>query len=231
MEIVLKLQSTAIYVLLVTILITVILLIVNKKLKEYDPLTEPKGIVLLAMMGVSMMDSLVREKTNDAIADKVAPYFTSIIIYIFVSNIIGLIGWESPTANFSVTVTLAFITCTMIEYYSLKYNGIKNYAKALLEPFAPFLIVNLLSKVSILASLSLRLFANNLSGGVMMTVLYALFALISSIFPIIGKFNFVGVFLCGVLHIYFDLFAGVLQAYLFTVLSVSFIGKELPSKD
>ena len=48
--------------------------------------------------------------------------------------------------------------------------------------------------------------------------------------PFIGQFNIVGVIIAPVLHFYFDLFSGVMQAYIFITLTISFIGKELPNQ-
>jgi F-type H+-transporting ATPase subunit a len=48
--------------------------------------------------------------------------------------------------------------------------------------------------------------------------------------PFIGQFNIAGVIIAPVLHFYFDLFSGIMQAYIFITLTISFIGKELPNQ-
>jgi F-type H+-transporting ATPase subunit a len=63
-----------------------------------------------------------------------------------------------------------------------------------------------------------------------MSVIYQLFAMISGAIPVIGQFNIIGVIVAPFLHMYFDLFSGVMQTYLFSTLTVSFIGNELPSE-
>jgi len=95
---------------------------------------------------------------------------------------------------------------------------------------APFVVMNIMSKFSTLLSLSLRLFGNILSGSILMSVIYQMLGNISKLIPVIGQFNIVGVIIAPALHFYFDLFAGVMQAFIFITLSVSFIGKELPDK-
>jgi F-type H+-transporting ATPase subunit a len=87
-----------------------------------------------------------------------------------------------------------------------------------------------MSKFSTLLSLSLRLFGNILSGGILMSVIYQMLGSISKMIPLIGKFNIFGVIIAPVLHFYFDLFSGVMQAFIFITLTISFIGKELPNK-
>ena len=87
-----------------------------------------------------------------------------------------------------------------------------------------------MSKFSTLLSLSLRLFGNILSGGILMSVIYQMLGSLSGMIPVIGKLNIVGVLIAPVLHFYFDLFSGAMQAYIFTVLTISFIAKELPEE-
>ena len=63
-----------------------------------------------------------------------------------------------------------------------------------------------------------------------MSVIYQLFAMVSGVIPVIGGFNIVGVLVAPVLHMYFDLFSGAMQTYLFSTLTVAFISNELPEE-
>ena len=224
-----QLQSTVYSIIIITAVLALLLVIVNRKLKKFDPLSQPKGIVLLVMMGTEMLDKIVKEKTNDKAAKFLTPYMMSVILYVFVSNIAGLFSLDTPTSNYSVTLVLAALTCILIEYYAEQAKGIKSYIKSWFEPFAPFVVLNILSKFSTLLSLSLRLFGNILSGGILISVIYQMLSRVSALIPVIGKFNIVGVIVAPVLHFYFDLFSGAMQAYIFVILSLSFISKELPN--
>ena len=224
------LQKTVISIGIVTAAIIVILLIFHAAIKRYDPQQEPKGLVLLAIMGVSYVDGLIKNSTNEKVASQLGPYLASAMVYIFISNIAGLFSVEPPTSNYSVTLTLALITCILIEYFAIQAKGLKGQVKSLFEPLAPFVVINLISKLGTLLSLSLRLFGNILSGSILMSVIYQMLAQVSAKIPLIGGFNFIAVIIAPVLHFYFDLFSGFMQTYLFSVLSVSFIGNELPDK-
>lgn len=225
-----KLQTTVFTVAIVTIFMAAVLFYINKKLKEFDPLSEPKDIVLLVIMYAEMIDNMVKGKTNERVARYLTPYIMTVAAYIFLCNISGLFALETPTSNLSVTLVLAAVTCILIEVYSAKERGTKDYIKSWFEPFAPFVILNVMSKFSTLLSLSLRLFGNILSGGILMSVIYQMLGSISKMIPLIGKFNIFGVVIAPVLHFYFDLFSGVMQAFIFITLTISFIGKELPNK-
>ena len=223
--------QTAVYTtIIITIFMAIVLVIINRQLVKFDPLSEPKGIVLLVIMFEQYVEKLVKDKTNDDVAKYLTPYIMTVAAYIFLANISGLFSLESPTSNYSVTLALAAITCVLIEVYSFKGRGFKGYVKSWFEPLAPFVVMNIMSKISTLLSLSLRLFGNILSGGILMTVIYWMLGSISKMIPFIGEFNILGVVVAPVLHFYFDLFSGVMQAFIFITLSVSFIGKELPVK-
>ena len=223
-----ELQNTVFSILAVSAIIIVLILLVNRSLRKFDPLSEPKGLVLLMIMLIRFVEGMLKDETNEKITEELGPYIGVTMIYIFLSNISGLLSIEPPTANFSVTLSLAAITCILIEVYSWKYRGVKGYLKSYFEPIAVLFPINLISKVSTLASLSLRLFGNIVSGSILMMVIYAMLASVSGLIPVIGNFNFLGVIVAPALHFYFDLFAGLMQTYIFITLSITFIGKELP---
>lgn len=224
------LQDTVLFIIMVALAICIFLVIVNSKLKKFNPLDEPKGLVLLAIMGYQYVDRMLKKDTNSEIASRLGPYLATVFLYVFLSNIAGLFGINPPTSNYSVTLTLAVITCVLIEVYSFRYKGAKRYVKSLFEPLAPFVVLNLISKVGTLLSLSLRLFGNIIAGTVLMSVIYQLFAKMSSLIPLIGGFNIIGVLIAPFLHMYFDLFSGAMQTYLFSTLTVAFISNELPDE-
>lgn len=225
-----EIQSAVYSIVIITLFMAILLVFINRKLVKYDPLSKPTGIVLLIIMYAQMIDNMVKSKTNEKVAKYLTPYIMTVAAYIFLSNISGLFSIETPTSNYSVTLALAAITCVLIEVFSFAARGPKGYLKSWMEPFAPFLVMNIMSKLSTLLSLSLRLFGNILSGSILMTVIYSMLGNISKAIPFIGEFNIVGVIVAPVLHFYFDLFSGVMQSFIFITLTVSFIGKELPSK-
>ena len=224
-------QAHVFSIIIITAVLAVLLFVFNRALKDFDPLDEPKGLVLVALMAVETVDKIVRADVNEEIFEDLGPYIGSLWGYIFLSSISGLFGIQAvPTSNLSVTLTLAVITVLLVEYNSMKYNGIKNYIKGLFEPVFLFLPMNLVSKLSPAISLSMRLFANIMSGGIIMSLLYTGMAYLSSQIPVIGNFNFLGVIVAPVLHMYFDLISGLLQTFIFTSLTIIFIGKELPER-
>ena len=224
-------QAHVFSILIITAILAVILLILNKALKNYDVYSEPKGLVLIALSAVEMVDNTVRADVNDEIFDYLGPYVGYLWGYIFLSSISGLFGNQAvPTGNYSVTLTLAVITILMVEINSIKYNGIKAYISGLFDPIFLFFPMNVIGKISPIISLSMRLFANVMAGSIIMTLFYTFTGYVSSLVPIIGTFDFVGVLVAPILHSYFDLISSLLQTFIFTSLTIIFIGKELPEK-
>jgi len=227
-----EVQATVWYILAITAFIALLLLYVNSRLKRFDPLTKPKGVVLLAMIFVQAIDGMLdKEVRRRDVTEALGPYFGSVAVYMFLCNISGLFALDPPTGNFSVTLALASVTVVMIEVYGIKYSGIKGYIKSLCDPIPPFLILNIIDKFSTWASLSLRLFGNIMSGSLIMEIIYQMMAIVSSFIPLIGKFNIVGVIVAPALHFYFDLFAGFMQTFIFTTLSITFIGNAIPKEE
>lgn len=229
----LTIQSDAFVIIGLTAILCLLIILISKKIDQADPLAEPKGVVLLALWLCEALDNQVKGNVGNRISKNLSPYIISIAIYIFISNIIGLFGFTSPTSNWSVTLTLTIITWVMIQMAQLKAGGFKAYMHAFIEPIPVFLPMNIFGKFSTILSMSLRLFGNILCGGIIMQLVYSFTAwcsgaLVGLIVPSADfVFNFVGPILAPILHAYFDVFAGFIQTLIFVTLTMVFIGNEL----
>lgn len=223
----LKIQSDVFSILIVSLILLAFIFVVNAQVKKADPLEKPKGLVLLAILIVESVSKLTNDNVQDKSARNYAPYVGVLAMYLFVSNISGLIGISPPTKNYSVTLTLALITFILIQRASLKTVGIKGYVKGFLDPHPAFFIMNFFGKIAPLISMSVRLFGNITSGSIILMLVYSFTAYLSGLVPLIGGFNFIGPFVAPVLHAYFDLFVGAIQTLIFISLTTVFIGNEL----
>lgn len=228
----LDIQTEFYSILIVTVIICVIIFVVNKKIKETDPLLKPRGIVSLAVMFVQMVEKLTSDNmSGQKVYRKYAPYIGLLMMYLLISNTIGLFGITSPTSNYSVTLTLTIITWLLVQNVAIGTQGWKGYFKGFFEPIIPFVIMNFFGLIAPLVSMSLRMFGNVLSGSVIMELLYTFTGWLSSMLPAIGIFNWFGVILAPALHMYFDLFSGFIQMFIFISLTSVYIGNELPEKE
>lgn len=221
-------------IILITTFIVVVLKIINTKLEAYDSLTKPSLLVTLCIMLVEYIDSFVSDIVTKEKAKTLAPYICSVAIYIICCNYSGMFGLDSPTKNWSVTLVLAAITFIWIQKTDIEYSGIKSYIKAFFEPIFVFLVPNFFGTIAPLLSMSLRLFGNLLSGTIIMELVYNLGNMISNffwgIFGLKDIFNFIGPVIAAPLHVYFDLFSGFMQTYIFIMLTAVFIGNKIPEE-
>lgn len=224
-------QIEQISIVIVTVFLLVSFWLIGKQLKNLRADETPNRLVAAIIAYVSWIDDYTVDAMGEKYGRLLSGYIGSVFIYILVSNLSGLVGLSAPTANFSVTFVFAAITWVMIQTVSIKENGLKGYFEGFLDPFSFFLIPNIFSQIAPLISLSLRLFGNIIAGATIMSLLYTFTGWISQFVPLIGNFNFFGVIIAPILHLYFDLFAGFLQTFIFISLSIIFIGVEIPQKD
>lgn len=208
--------------LIITTAFCALFVYLGSQIKKADPLKKPTGAVLVVETVVNIFQNYFHTIfPNRRMESKLTPYFSCLALYIFVSNISGLICLESPTSNFSITLTLALITFTMIQLTALRKKGVFTFVKELVWP-----PTNILSAISPVISLSMRLFGNIVSGGVLMSLLYAATGLLSDLLFGFIPFNVVGPIISPILHAYFDIFAGFIQTFIFVTLSSIFISLE-----
>ena len=134
-------------------------------------------------------------------------YLGTILIYIGLANIIGLLGMKPPTKDLNVTIALAVMSIVLIEAAGIRAKGVKGWAHSFAEPIAIVTPINILEIFIRPLSLCMRLFGNVLGSFVIME-------LIEMLIP-------VGVPL--IFSLYFDIFDGFIQAYVFVFLTGLFI--------
>ena len=149
-------------------------------------------------------------------------YMGTIFIFILFSNISGLFGLRNPTADYGVTLAMALITFTLIHFWQFKNNSLKDIWVGWCSPLPPWLPIwlpiNLIGEIAVPISLSLRLFANVLSGLIMMALVYGLLGWVATLWP-------------AALHVYFDLFSGAIQTYVFCMLTMTYISDQFGDKE
>ena len=139
------------------------------------------------------------------------PYLVTVLVYIGFSNVIGLFGLKPPTKDMNVTAALALMSIILIEASGIREKGVKNWLKGFAQPVAVITPINILEVFIRPLSLCMRLFGNVLGAFVIME-------LIKQLIP-------VGVSL--VFSFYFDIFDGLIQAYVFVFLTSLFIKEAI----
>ena len=194
---------------IVMVVLIVFAIVANRVIKKADYRKAPTGFLNVLEMLVETLDKLILDNMGRKLAPVFRNYVSALFLLILTCNLSGLFGLRPPTADYGVTLPLALITFFMIQYQGFKWQKMGKI-KGLFEPFFLFLPVNIISEFATPISMSLRLFANILSGTMMMALIYGLMQKIAIIWP-------------AALHAYLDVFSGCLQAYVFAMLTMVFI--------
>ena len=139
------------------------------------------------------------------------PYLMSVLIYLGISNVIGILGVKPPTKDMNVTAALALMSIILIEYAGIHAKGGRGFIKSFAQPMAIMTPINILEVFIRPLSLCMRLFGNILGGFVVMELIKYF---VPAIIPI--PFSF-----------YFDIFDGLIQAYVFVFLTSLFIKESI----
>ncbi len=169
---------------------------------------QPKGIQLYLETTVSFINDTLHENLGHN-AKQYTSYLGTVGLYLVVSNTIGIFGITPPTKDLNVTAALALMSIVLIEYAGIRAKGFKGFLKSFGEPVAFIAPMNVLEVFIRPVSLCMRLFGNILGAFIIME-------LIKIVVPAFVPIPF---------SMYFDLFDGILQAYIFVFLTSLFIGE------
>ena len=203
--------TSHINILLVMLILIVFSIVANRKLKKATEV--PGSFQNVVELIVELLDNMVKGSMGSH-ASKFVNYVSTLFIFILLSNISGLLGLRPPTADYGTTLAMALITFVLIWVTKIRNQKAKTIWTDMCSPLPPWLPIwlpiNLISEVAVPVSMSLRLFANVLSGTIIMGLVYGLLSKVAIAWP-------------AVLHVYFDLFSGAIQTYVFCMLTMTYI--------
>lgn len=205
-------------------IIMAFLIIVSFLLTRNLKVIPTSKVQIMLEYGVTTLKNLVESNMGKDIFKKMPNmfyYIGALFLFFVCSNLIGLLGFKSPTTDVDTTLGWALLTVFLIYFEGMKAKGIA-YWKGLLEPVPLLLPLNIVSEFATPISLTFRPFGNILGGTVIMGLLYQLLAYISTLIPGVS-IPFLQLVIPVPLHLYFDLFAGCLQAFIFVMLTMVFV--------
>ena len=208
------------------------------------------GLCLFFTHGLTLMPSSKRQIIAEWVVEKVdglvmsnmgpsfmgfAPYIAAILGLSAFSSLTSLLGLYPPTADISVIAGWAIITFVLITHYKLK-SGLWAYIKGFFEPIPFFAPLNIIGEVATPVSMSFRHYGNVMSGTVISILVAAamqgLSAKLLGWLPgVLGNFPYFQIGIPAVLSLYFDLFSGCMQAFIFAMLTMLFVATANPEAD
>ncbi|MGB3496475.1 MAG: F0F1 ATP synthase subunit A [Elainellaceae cyanobacterium] len=208
------LNATLIYTWFVMILLTVVSWWVTRHLSDSTQISPGQNLLEVLVLGIA-------NQIRDISEQKPAPYLPfvgTLFIFIATSNLLGILPiYQPPTGSLSTTTALALCVFVAVPLFGIRRQGVRSYLKQYLQPTPIMLPFNLISDVSRILSLAVRLFGNVMSGSMIVAILLSIAPLV---FPVVMQA--------------FGLLTGLIQAYIFAVLAMVFIAAatvEPPSTD
>lgn len=180
---------------------------------------------------VEKVEGLVKENMGEYFAG-FAPFIAAILALSAFSSLISLLGLYPPTSDLNVVAGWAILVFVLITYYKNKCGPIR-YMKSFAEPVPLLLPINIISEVATPISMAFRHYGNVLSGTVISVLVAAGLQGISSILlgwlpGFLGEIPFLQIGIPAVLSLYFDLFSGCLQAFIFAMLTMMYVAGGFP---
>ena len=189
---------------------------------------------LIAEFIVEKAEGLIRSNMGEFFMG-FTPFIAAMLGLSACSSLLTLIGLFPPTSDINIVGGWALLTFILITYYKFK-AGPWIYVKSFAEP-VPFLApLNLISEFATPVSMAFRHYGNVLSGSIISVLVAALLTTVSSLIfgklpGFLGDFPFLRIGLPAILSIYFDLFSGCLQAFIFSMLTMCYVSGGFPEDE
>ena len=222
----LKISETMIVSWIVMILITGLCIWLTHDLKEENISKRQAVAELLVEQANKFVIGNMGEKFRYMIPFVAALFATSVV-----SNLISLIGLRSPTSDLSTEAAWAVVVFIMITAQKIKTSGFGGYLKGFTQPIPVMTPFNILSELATPVSMACRHFGNILSG-VINGLIYGALAVASSallglipglVGDVLSQIPVLDVGVPAILSVYFDWFSGIMQAFIFCMLTVMYI--------
>jgi len=199
------------------------------------------GITVVPHSKRQLAAEWIVEKVNGLVADNMgkrfmgfAPFVAAIMGLSAFSSLSSLLGLFPPTSDMNIVAGWAILVFILITYYKLQ-GGLWPYVKGFFEPVPVFAPFNIIGEFATPVSMSFRHYGNVLSGVVISTlVAYALQMLSHMVLGwlpgFLGNFPLLQIGLPAVLSLYFDIFSGCMQAFIFAMLTMLYIATGAPEE-
>lgn len=188
---------------------------------------------LIAEWVVEKTDGLVRENMGDFFLS-FSPFVGAIMALSALSSLMTLIGLYPPTSDLNVVAGWALLVFALITHYKLK-GGLGNYLQGFADPIIVMAPMNIISELATPLAMSFRHYGNVLSGTVIAALvaggLQGLTSMLLGWLPgVLGEIPFLQIGIPAILSVYFDIFSGCMQAFIFAMLTMLYVAGGFPEE-
>lgn len=173
----------------------------------------PNPLQSVAELIVSLFDALVQDALEMEDYRKYFPLICTLFLFIWLCNLWGVIPYFSePTKDLNTPLSLGLLGFVIAHYSGIRTHGLKKYVAQYFQPFFFMLPLNLIGEIAKVVSISFRLYGNIMGGSIIIIVVSHL------------VYNLV---LPPFLNMFFGIFVGTIQAFVFTMLTLVYISVQV----
>jgi F-type H+-transporting ATPase subunit a len=173
----------------------------------------PGPMQVVGELLVEQLFGLAEETLDKEMAKKYGPLVCALFMFLTLSNWLGIIPHlEEPTKDLNTPLSLGLMGFFIAHYSGIKARGLKNYLKGYIEPFFFMMPLNVIGELANVVSISFRLFGNIMGGSIIILVV---------------SYLTYSVALPPFLNLFFGLFVGTIQAFVFTMLTTVYISLQV----
>ncbi|MCQ2454947.1 MAG: F0F1 ATP synthase subunit A [Clostridia bacterium] len=208
-----SLAKTTVISLFITVIVLVLGIIFRLFVFPKFTFDNPKTLQNVFELAVEAMENFAKDNLCDY-SGVLAPYMFTLGIFMIFSAASELFGLRAPTSDIVTTFSMGIITFVLINFFGVKKKGVGGRIKGMASPTPLVFPMKILSDIAVPVSLACRLFGNMLGGMIVMDLLKSALGGYATGIP-------------AVAGLYFNLFHPVIQAYIFIVLSMTFINEAI----
>ena len=191
-------------------IIMILTLVLTRNMKVENPGKLQVGVEYV----VESLQNIVRGIVGHE-GERYVPYLATVLVFLGISNVFAVTGMKPPTKDLNVSAAVALMSIVLVQIASIRQNRVKGWLKGFTKPIAVVTPINIMELAIRPLSLCMRLFGNVLGAFVIME-------LIKLVVP---------VFVPAVFSLYFDLFDGLIQTYVFVFLTSLFMKETMGGED
>jgi F-type H+-transporting ATPase subunit a len=193
--------------------IAIAVLLVFGGLAARAPQPVPGKLQSLGELIIAIFYGLAEDALGKRLARTYAPLICALFMFLVVSNWLGVIPHlHEPTKDLNTPLSLGVMGFFIAHYAGIRAKGLKEYAKAYIDPMFFMLPLNLIGELAKVVSISFRLFGNIMGGSIIILVV---------------SYLCYNVLLPPFLLAFFGLFVGTVQAFVFTMLTLVYISVQV----
>lgn len=212
-------------ILLTCIIVFLFVFICSRNMK-----LRPRGKQNVLEYVVDFVNNIIRDNLSEKEISNFGLFALVLFLFIFVANMVGLITkvvvgedvsfWKSPTADPTITLTLAFMMVLLTSYISVKRFGFKKYVQiSYMSPMPGLLPIKVLEEFTNVLTLGLRLYGNIFAGEVLLSLIAKLGMLNIVMFPVAIPIEMIWQA--------FSIFIGGIQAFIFVTLTMVYLSHKI----